>query len=137
MERKRAVAAIVENSGKIVLGKKIQNSDGTLQGEWHIPGETVENNETDEEALRRGIKEEIGIEVDIISFIGSHQTPKGTLVNWYHCKTNSVNLVVGSDLEDARWVAVEEALDLSGELSKSMWPESVRELLDGIETYKK
>ena len=133
MERKRAVVGIVEKDGKILLGKKGINQESTLSGEWHIPGETIEGIETDKEALIRGIQEEAGIEVEIIKFVGSNETPKGTLVNWYLCGTSSADLAAGSDLEEARWVAIAEILELSGKTAKLMWPEEVREMFGYIE----
>ena len=60
---KRAVVALVEHEGKILLGKKRQDSEGFFAGKWHIPGETMEDDETDEEALIRGMREEAGIEI--------------------------------------------------------------------------
>jgi ADP-ribose pyrophosphatase YjhB (NUDIX family) len=128
MERKRAVAGIVEKDGKILLGKKSAYPKSTLSGEWHPPGETVEGEESDQETLIRGVREEAGIEVEIIKFVGSHETPKGNLVNWYLCRTSDVDLVVGSDLEEVRWVPLNEVLELSGETEKMMWPEEVRQI---------
>lgn len=128
MERKRAVVAIVEKNGSIILGKKRSDSSSVIKGEWHIPGETVEGNETDEEAVVRGIREEIGITVEVVKFIGTHLSPKNTLVNWYFCKTDNTNLIVGSDLEDAKWVAISDVYNSNGEIARSLWPQEVQEL---------
>lgn len=133
MERKRAVAGIVEKNGEILLGKKRISPGSTLSEEWHIPGETIKGKETDQEALIRGIQEEAGIKVEIIRFVGFHETPKGTMVNWYFCRTSDADLIVGSDLEEARWVAITEVSKLSGETAKLMWPKEVREMFGCIE----
>lgn len=130
MERKRAVAAIVESNDRVLMGKKKGDSSGTLSGEWHFPGETVEGEETDKEAIVRGLQEEAGIEIEIIRFIGSCQTPKGTLVNWYLCRSENTDLTVGSDLEEVRWVTRGEVAKLSGEIAKSLWPEEVRKIFE-------
>ncbi len=128
MERKRAVVAIVENNGNIILGKKRSDSTSIIKGEWHIPGETVEENETDEEAVVRGIREETGISVEVIKFIGTHQSSKNTSVNWYLCKTDTTDLIVGSDLEDVKWVAISDVYDSNGEIARSLWPQEVQEM---------
>ena len=60
-----AVVAVVNYNGKVLLGKKIKNSPKALAGQWHIPGESVEDNESDEEALIRGIREEAGLEIEV------------------------------------------------------------------------
>jgi len=130
MERKRAVVAVIEKDGKVVLGKKIQNSQGTLRGEWHIPGETVEDSETDEQAIKRGMMEEMGINVDVVGFVASHTTPKGTEVNWYLCKTDEEELIIGSDLEDARWIMLGEVSTVAGELGQSLWPKEIQALFE-------
>ena len=130
MERKRAVAVIVENNNKILMGKKKRGSSETLSGEWHLPGETVEDNETDEQAIVRGLHEEAGIEIEVIRFLDSHITPKGTLVNWYLCRSDNLNLIAGSDLEEVRWVTIPDVEKLSGLTAKSLWPEQVKKLLN-------
>jgi ADP-ribose pyrophosphatase YjhB (NUDIX family) len=129
METKRAVAAVVMNNQNVLLGKKIEEPNSLLSGEWHLPGETVEGQETDEEALIRGIMEEAGIEkVEIVKFICSCRTPKGTLVNWYLCSSETTELIAGSDLEEVKWATLEEVLRLSGETAKSLWPEEVKKI---------
>ncbi len=42
-----AVVAIIRYRDNILIGKKKANSIKFLAGEWHIPGETVQDNETD------------------------------------------------------------------------------------------
>jgi len=60
------VAAIILNKKNEVLfqlrGPKAKNEHGL----WKLPGGTIEYNEKEEEALKRELKEELGIEVRII-----------------------------------------------------------------------
>lgn len=61
-------AAIIKN-GKLFItkrGKKAKNE----RGKWEIPGGSVEFGETFEKAVKREIKEEHGIEVEIIELLG-------------------------------------------------------------------
>ena len=53
MSEERALIAIVNFDGKILVGKKKSSSPKFLAGEWHIPVETAEAEETDEEVLIR------------------------------------------------------------------------------------
>ena len=62
-------AAIFNNKGKLFLtlrGKKAKNERGT----WEIPGGSVEFGETLEDALKREIKEEYGIDIEIVELLG-------------------------------------------------------------------
>ena len=72
---KHAVVAVVNCRDKILLGKKRKDSPKFLAGEWHIPGETVEDGESDQEALIRGMREEAGLEIEVGKYLGSHATP--------------------------------------------------------------
>ncbi len=68
MERKnlRVVAAIIEKDGKIMIARR---SHGEHAGLWEFPGGKYEENETDEEALKREIGEEFNAEIDIRGFL--------------------------------------------------------------------
>jgi 8-oxo-dGTP pyrophosphatase MutT (NUDIX family) len=129
VERK-AVIAIVPHNGKILMGKKKDGSEGMMSGKWHIPGETLELGETDEQGLIRGIMEEAGIEVKPGKYVGSHITPKGTIVNWYECEPLSSDITAGSDLEGVMWVPFGEVLVVCHERAISLWPEEVVEYFE-------
>lgn len=62
-------AAIFNNRGELLItlrGKKAKNERGT----WEIPGGSVEFNETFEKALKREIKEELGVEIKVLELLG-------------------------------------------------------------------
>jgi len=126
MERK-AVAAVVIREGRVLVGKKRDDGRSLMSGKWHIPGETLEPDETDEAGLRRGIKEETGVEIRVSRRLASHTTPKGTLVTWYECEPLSFNIKPGSDLDEVKWVSREEVAELCCEPAKSLWPPEIQE----------
>ena len=124
---KAAVAAIVEdNKGNVLLGKKLKDSEGLLEGKWHIPGETLEGGESDEEGLKRGILEEAGIEIDVLRYIDSHRTPKNTLVRWYECEAKTYDIKAGSDLEKVQWVQKKDVKKRCDYESRKLWPKEIQ-----------
>lgn len=127
MLERRAVVAVVRKDGRVLMGKKKKDGISLLSGQWHIPGETLEANETDEQGLIRGIMEETGIQVRPGKFLGSHKTPKGTRVNWYECEPESVDIRAGSDIEEVRWVPFEEVQSVCHESAVSLWPIEIRQ----------
>ena len=61
-----SVRGIVNYNDKIVLIHRIKTKDdGTVRDYYVTPGGKIEENESREEALRREIKEELGIEIEI------------------------------------------------------------------------
>ena len=59
----RVVAGLIRQAGKVLL---TQRKPGRHLGlSWEFPGGKVEAGETDDEALRREMREELGIDVDV------------------------------------------------------------------------
>jgi 8-oxo-dGTP diphosphatase len=59
-----AVVAIISQRGKVLLTRR---SKDPKAGFWHLPGGALEFGETFDEALRRELKEELGIEARLSS----------------------------------------------------------------------
>lgn len=129
MNRERkAVAAIVLQAGKVLIAKKIECDNSILSGKWHIPGETLEENEDDFDGLKRGLKEEAGIELLAVRFLASHITPKGTTVNWYECiPLTGVDIRPGSDVGEVKWVSKCDVVKFCDSESRVLWPEKIKE----------
>src|SRR5690242_8223747 len=67
-----AAKAVVIKDGKILLGKRLDETD---YGLFELPGGKIERGETIEEAFKREILEETGIEVEPIRLKGSEGQP--------------------------------------------------------------
>lgn len=63
-----AVKAIILKNGKLLLLKR--NPVLRHENNWDLPGGLIENGETESEALKREVKEEINAKVEIISKSG-------------------------------------------------------------------
>ena len=62
-KRFRVVAALIRKNGKVLLTQRWPGKHLGLT--WEFPGGKVEPGETDEEALKRELQEELGIDVQI------------------------------------------------------------------------
>lgn len=124
---KVAVVGIVEGGGKILLGKKT-NIEHILSGAWHIPGGKVEDGESEEQAIKREIKEEAGIEIKVIKFFdGTSDATKNTNIRWYLCQALTHNLKPGDDLAEVKFVHKRKVRVSCGARATDLWPPKVKE----------
>lgn len=65
------VDAVVVMDGKFVL---IRRKDEPAKGQWWLPGGRVYKNELMEDAIKRKVKEELGIAVTIVKQLGADET---------------------------------------------------------------
>ena len=63
----KVVAGVILYQQKILITKR--PLDVHMGGNWEFPGGKVENNESDREALRRELKEELSIEATVNQFL--------------------------------------------------------------------
>lgn len=106
------VAALIKNNGKVLLAQRLEDDAyGML---WEFPGGKVENGETDEQALAREMREELGIEVKILGREACYEDESEVLkinVRLYRC-----NIISGEpsalECRDWGWFSLEEALNL-------------------------
>jgi len=76
IQRKIVSALIFSKDHKILMGMKDPSKGGVYSDCWHIPGGGIDEGEALEQALRREVLEETGIDISFykvkpISFIGS------------------------------------------------------------------
>ncbi len=62
-------AAIMEKEGKIMIAKR--KPDDHMAGKWEFPGGKVEAGESPRECLKRELKEELDIHVQVERFLGA------------------------------------------------------------------
>ncbi len=103
------VGGVVIHRGRVLL---IRRGGEPLRGEWSIPGGLVELGEGLEEAARRELKEETGLDVEpleVLEVFDRIFRERGRVR--YHfvivdfaCRLKSGRLRPGSDVLEARWV---------------------------------
>jgi len=63
MSMRLIVVGVVENDAREILICKMPRHRGVFPGQWGLPGGGIEEGETVEAALRRELREEVGLEV--------------------------------------------------------------------------
>ena len=108
--------ALVERDGHVLLGRR-RNDPGA--GLWDIPGGFVDEHEHPEDALRRELREETGLEIEPGAFFGVWlETYWGRTVvclTWLARPTGGSERA-GDDLVELAWFAPAE-LPAAGELA--------------------
>ncbi|MFJ8090591.1 NUDIX hydrolase [Lysinibacillus sp. NPDC095746] len=101
-------------SGAVVLDehKRILLKKDPDRG-WELPGGIVEENENIKNAVVREVKEETGINIDIIEFCGVLQDVKRNICNmWWLGTPISGSLKVSKESLEVGFFSIEDALKL-------------------------
>lgn len=102
-----SVAALVTNDlGQILLVKSPWRG-------WEYPGGLIEPGETFQEALRREVLEESGVEIEITGFIGICKNIERNIVNIdFTARYIGGELRTSEESTEVIWASPEEAVDL-------------------------
>ena len=106
--RIRVVAAMIEKDGKYLITQR--RPSATLPLLWEFPGGRVEENETDEQALLRELKEEMEIAVEVRDRVihVQHSYPHYDIdFRVYRCRLVSGSIQNGK-VHDHRWVTPQD-----------------------------
>ncbi|MEW6320814.1 MAG: NUDIX hydrolase [Acidobacteriota bacterium] len=109
-----AVGAVIVREGRALV---VRRAHPPRQGEWSLPGGRVELGERLEDAVRREIREETGLDVRVGPilevFDRVHRTDDGRVqyhfvIVDYLCEPVSGTARAGDDAEDLAWVSRDE-----------------------------
>jgi 8-oxo-dGTP diphosphatase len=121
------VAAVIWNAGGCVL--LIRRAKEPRKDQWSLPGGKLEFGETLIEGVRREVREETGLEIEILGLVDVAETIRDAeagadddhfvLID-YGARVISGTAVAASDAAEARWFALEEldALPLWSEMRR-------------------
>lgn len=119
------VGAVIEDeTGRILLVKHIPERGGYWQGKWICPGGELELGETIKEGIKREVKEETRLDIDLIAPLPAFDTvvKSGEEIDLhviyldYLAKLTGGELKTGSDVGEAMWVAKERIPEIWDEL---------------------
>ena len=100
--------AVIFKKGYVYIQKRKEN--GLMAGLWEFPGGKREFGETEEDCLRREIKEELGINIRIGNKIGTHRhsyTRFRVTLHVFQCQIHSGKLFP-TECEEWKWVKPEK-----------------------------
>jgi ADP-ribose pyrophosphatase YjhB (NUDIX family) len=112
------VGGVVVQNGRVVL---VRRAKAPRMGEWSIPGGMLELGETLRDGVAREIEEETGLRVkseEVLDVFDSIVTDSGGKTQYHYvlvdylCSVTGGELRAASDVSEARWATLEEALSL-------------------------
>ena len=119
------VGAIIEDgAGRILLVKHIPERGGFWQGKWICPGGELEPGETIEEGIKREVREETQLEIDLAAPLvpfdrivkSDDAVSLHVIYIDYLARVTGGELKVGSDVGEAIWVEKKRIPQMKDEL---------------------
>jgi nucleoside triphosphatase len=129
IDQRVIVVGLVWNEAGELLFCRMAPDRGVFPDQWGFPGGGIEKGEKMEDALRREIREELGIEIEEIkpTFFKDATYNKlladgTTQLNYmvfliFHCKASSMDIHLNDEFSEYRWLnqGEEAALELNKE----------------------
>ena len=118
------VAAVIEDDGRFLVTRRLPRTH--LAGLWEFPGGKTDPGEPHGDALRRELREELGVDADVgdLEYQTSHVYPDRTVaLYFYRCRLQSEpRPLLGQEM---RWVTKPELAALG-------FPPADAELIDRL-----
>lgn len=117
-----AVAALITQDGRLLL---VRRGVEPSKGKWSLPGGSVEWGEPLTEAVRREVREETGLEVEVGEIAGVFEVISADfhyVIADYFARPFDGELRPGDDASEAMWVSRDDldALDLTDHLRERL-----------------
>ncbi|NJL64928.1 MAG: 8-oxo-dGTP diphosphatase MutT [Methylacidiphilales bacterium] len=102
------VAVIWDDTGKILIDRRLPQ--GAMGGLWEFPGGKVEPSETVEDCIKREVKEELGIDIEVgdcLITIDHTYTHLRVTLTVHHCRYVA-GIPQPIECAEVRWVGLDE-----------------------------
>lgn len=120
-----AVTAMIVNYDDEILLTQRSDTKKRWPGYWTFPGGNVEGSDfldqpTEinnqwydvlEKALKREVKEEVGLDIINIDYLCNIFIPNGIIISFTAQPNSKVTIIDESEIQDYKWVPWQEALD--------------------------
>lgn len=112
---KKVVNAIILDKERFLIVKR--KNEKIHSDKWLFPGGIIERGESIEQALKREVKEEVGLEIEkVIKKISDYEYKREdgeiTKGKSYLVKTENKKVILGYEISEFKWVTIEEFEDL-------------------------
>lgn len=117
---------VEDGTGRVLLVKHVPERGGFWQGKWICPGGELELGETIEEGIRREVREETGLEIELVKPLPPFDTvikTEGSVALHviyidYLARVAGGKLRVGDDVGEAVWVEKRRIPEIRDELHR-------------------
>ena len=117
--RPATVDALVFKENNVLLVKRGREP---FKGKWALPGGFIEESETAEEACRREVKEETGLDVKVLELHAVYSAPgrdlRGCVSVVFFCRLEGGELRGGDDAKEAQWHSLDSLPELAFDHAK-------------------
>ena len=111
-----AMKAIVEFDDKILLLREADTyEEGTNTGKYHLPGGRVNPGEHFLDGLKREVKEETGLDVEVVRPVHVDEwrpvikgTPHQIVGTFFHVRATSNEVTLSEEHDKAVWVSIDD-----------------------------
>jgi 8-oxo-dGTP diphosphatase len=107
-----ASALVEDDEGRVLLARRAKEP---FKGRWDIPGGFLDEGEHPLDGLRRELREETGLDVEPLEFLGvwmdrygGDSTAEATLNFYWTARAAGGEAAPADDVDDLRWFACDE-----------------------------
>ena len=111
MNSRKAVKALIVDNDKILIVKR-SKKDLYKPGVWELPGGKIKQNESLEQGLIREVKEETGINIEVLKHLNNQVFMKNKeteiIMTTFLCKALTKDIILSDEHEEYEWSHIEK-----------------------------